>query len=190
MSKTAKYLLTRELFDEIDCCEAVLSLNYATLPASVVQVCIWGIVFHLDKYPLPQALQANVVSPQADIFYLPAWSTMTFDGVAVVELTVAPYRPTLQRNAAGFMGINSLVPSNVQEILELSQRWEGQTQAGAIHVYGFDCVLEHPYGYCSLRIHATGEVNLSYRPDLLVPLADLQSDPNKVGWWEVGRLRA
>jgi hypothetical protein len=182
MKPSADYLLTGERFEEIDCSEAVLNLNYAVLPASVMRLGVWGVVFHLRDYPLPEAVRANAVSPPADIAYLPAWSTMTFTGVTVVELEVTPYVPSFQRGGA--------FHSSTEQRGELSQRWQGQAQAGAIHVYGFDCVLDHPYGYCSLRIHATGEVNLSYRPDLLVPLADLQTDPNKVGWWEVGRLRA
>lgn len=182
MMPSADYLLSGERFDEIDFSEAVLNLNYASLPASVVRLGVWGVVFHLQYYPLPVAVRANAVSPPADIAYLPAWSTVTFTGVTLVELEVTPYVPSFQP-CGDF-------PANTEQQGELSQRWEGEAQAGATHVYGFDCVLDHPYGYCSLRIHATGEVNLSYRPDLLVPLTDLKSDPNKVGWWEVGRLRA
>jgi hypothetical protein len=181
MRPSTDYLLTGDRFDEIDCCEAVLNLNYILFGTPIVRLGIWGVVFHLDRYPLPAAVQLKHDLPPDDIVYLPAWSTMTFTGVTLVELEVTPYVPS-------FHPCGDFHPS-VEQRGELSQRWEGQAQAGATHVYGFDCVLDHPYGYCSLRIHATGEVNLTYRPDLLVPLADLQANPSKVGWWEVGRLR-
>lgn len=173
--------LAGEAFDQFDLSEAVLNLNYSALSSSVVSVGVWGAVLHMRGNSHLDPVAADAMAPVGDIAYLPDWSMFTFKGVEAVEIEVTPYVPSFQRG--GTFGPTDSTSA------ELSGRWGGQCQSSCVHIYGFDCVLDHPYGYCSLRIMATGDVAFRYRPDLLIPLSVYQSNPEIAGWWGRGRLR-
>jgi hypothetical protein len=56
--------------------------------------------------------------------------------------------------------------------------------------YHIDAVVDQPYGYANISIHATGRVDLALDIESVVPLADYISYPHKFGWWEVGRYKS
>lgn len=181
MKNTAEYILTGGQFEEIDCSEAVLNVNYPALTSSIVRLGLWGIVFHLRDHPLPEVPQVLASAQSSDMAYLPDWSSITFTEVHEVEVRVAPYLPSFDRDG--------VLDREAGEPTELHKLWKSADQRAPLHTYGFDCVLDQPYGYCSLFIRACGTAKLTYRPDLLIPFSEYQADPKSFGWWEVGRLR-
>jgi len=181
MSDAAEYVLTGDRFEEIDCCEGVLNLNYDALPSSTLRLGIWGIVFHIREYPLPHGLKVSPLITAEGLGYLPAWSAITFTEVTQVDLDVAPYAPGFNPGAE-FLSVAG-------KQVELVKSWQMPVAAPAKSTYGFDCVLDHPFGYCNLRVHASGKVILEFNPDLIVPFSQLVSRSHKVEWWENGRMR-
>jgi hypothetical protein len=184
LDELSDYLLTRDRFEELDFCEATLNLNFEALHSPIVQLASWGIVFHFNHHPMPPEVQLHDSIRSLDLAYLPSWSVVTFTGVKKVEIEVAPYMPSLD-GKADFLG-ECGQSRGTDDIMRLSKAWECPGRGAEAYTYGFDSVLEHPYGYCSLKIHATGPVNLAFRADLLIPLADFIANPKK--WNKRSRL--
>lgn len=181
MTETTEYKLTNDQFDEIDCSEAVLNLNYGALPTSTVRLGVWGIIFHIRDHALPVGSKVSSPVEIEGIGYLPAWSTITFNGVTKLDLKVNPYAPRFRCG-----GELRHIGDGTEELIET---WLMQVSQSPSYNYGFDCVLDHPFGYCSLTIHATGVVNLTFNPERIIPFSEFQSQPSKFGWWENGRLQ-
>lgn len=180
MNKFSAYILTGKLFDQLDYSEAVICLDYSLLHLPTIHVGLWGIVFHLNHYPFSDGPLLDDGGRIIDMAYLPAWCKMTFHEVHQVDLQLRPYRPS-------FSGRGDFVASSTEE-QALRQVWKTTEQLSLQGTYDFDCVLEHPYGYCSLTINASGMVKLAFQRELLVPFAKYEADPTKCGWWSNGRL--
>jgi hypothetical protein len=188
MSKLTNFVLTGERFEDLDFSESVLNLNYGALPSSTMHVAAWGILFHLKDHPFLLPSGSDACASLGNLANLPSWSIITFEGVSKVEIRVAPYAPSFTPTAPGFLSKSGLAQDH-DSMIELFESWEVPGQPLSAQSYGFDCVLDHPYGYCSLIIRASGAVGLEFRPDLLIPFSEFHVDPKKFGWWENGRLR-
>jgi len=175
------YDLTGQRFEELDFAEAVVRLDYSAMPSETMKFWVWGLIFHLELYPLDQVVLPDQVDPSSRA-YLPSWATVEVGGVAKVELSVGLYNPD-------FAGGGVLSRDADGQPLEISREWIYPYQTGNLVEYRSDCVVDHPYGYGSLLIHASGRVSLYFEPQSLVSLTAYQTDPLTFGWWGNGRLR-
>lgn len=151
--------LTGDRILDADFTEAVFALPMPLELGATLSLQVWGV-----------AVPANLVeSSRAGDLYVADFSTLTFDRVIGVDLTVYPYDPTMP---------TKFCTDQMGGRLTFHRRW-GQQDG---YIYPFEGRLAWPYGGCVMQVAAKGRAELQVRRASAILVTEYALNPNRYGW--------
>lgn len=153
-----KWIVTGELFEELDMDEAHLSLPVRARDSDELVIQQTGIILHPSTRDWPDIFKLPNMQfdPMAENIYINGISRITFANAGEYKLTAFLYDQT------GRSFLRDLNGHNFRLHHECEIRSHTPTSDTLTHLYEFSGVLDWPSGDCQLQVRASGVVTFEF----------------------------
>ena len=174
----ASFDVSGDRFNDLDFDDAVLSFRVDDELPSVKRFLAWGLVLHGQHFATEASWDGSA-APTSDGpgVFVRSWSLITIEGVVAGELTLAPYRPLVDKRSGEIL-------KEAGQPIELSKSWGSEEARRAATEYPFGTFLEFPYGNVQLILWATRGVRLCSERSTFEPYRPSINGGNPTfDWW-------